>query len=145
MVARLSCSQLNHRNGEAANAAVGANHCSEPVSAALSKKVSPMSWYSGSQLQPTSSAGSTPTCLLKPETFASTAAGDSAAVRGVPVDPAVPCNTAGTSVPAVTGLTERPLSAAAATSATARPRPLCWTRSRSNTDPWLSTVPTPMP
>src|SRR5882757_6954018 len=95
IVAPLSLSHLSQRNGEAANAAVGASQSGDPVSAPLSRKVRPISWYSGSQVHPTSAAGSTPKLVMRPFTLFSTASGDSCAVRGVPVDPAVPCSTAG--------------------------------------------------
>ncbi|CKS43274.1 Uncharacterised protein [Mycobacterium tuberculosis] len=61
MVAPLSESQLNQRNGDAVNAVVGANQSGAPASAAESTKASPMSWYSGNHEQPTSVAASVPT------------------------------------------------------------------------------------
>jgi hypothetical protein len=92
-VARPSDIHCSHPNGDAENAVVGACQSSAPPSAWVSKKVNPMSWYSGNHEQPVS-AGETPTRAISPRTLASTASGDSAAVRGVPVEPAVPCSVA---------------------------------------------------
>jgi hypothetical protein len=102
-VARPSDIHCRHPNGDAENAVVGACQSSAPPSAWVSKKVNLMSWYSGNHEQPVS-AGETPTRarsahaqLARPRRkhlLASTASGDSAAVRGVPVEPAVPCSVA---------------------------------------------------